>query len=153
MPWTAGWCASPVFAGRTCGARAPFLPQCLQHCSCASGGFCRNRQASARHRFCLGGRATATVPPAADFFLPCQKKVSKKEALERVSTSTALPLLRPPNLQLVANERTLLQGTTSALLARVTRQTCHSLPQNRCKQSPLPQKPRTPPRFRRNCRP
>ena len=56
------------------------------------GGLFACRQACARppvlliapavrgHRFCLGVRNTATVPPAADFFLPCQKKVSKKEA-------------------------------------------------------------------------
>ena len=46
-----------------------------------------------------------------------------------------------------------LQKQTPSKLARATRQTCHSLPQNRCKQSPLPQKPRPHLRFRRNCRP
>ena len=46
------------------------------------------------------------------------EKSQQKRGAGRVSTSTALPLLKPPNQQLVSNERPLPQGTTSSLLAR-----------------------------------
>ena len=106
------------------------MPQCLQHCSCASGGFCRNRQVGACPPFfpqCLQHCSCASGGP---FFsaLP-EKNGEKRGALGRVdfyrTTTTEAPKFvtsckrtyspkrnyplqarqsDSPNLQLVASE-------------------------------------------------
>ena len=96
LPGSAGQRPPPLFAGRTCGARAPVLPRWPCHRNRASGGFCHSRQVGACPPFfpqCLQHCSCASGGP---FFsaLP-EKNGEKRGALGRVdfyrSTTTEAP--------------------------------------------------------------
>ena len=97
------------FAYRPCGAKSPLLPQCLQHCTCASGGpfFSALPEKNGEKRGALG---------RVDFYRTATTEAPKFAASCKRTPSPARNYVCP------ARQRTAL--------------TCKSLPQNKCKQCP-----------------
>ena len=100
---------SPLFAYRPCGAGAPLLPRCLQHRNRASGGpfFSALPEKNGEKRGALG---------RVDFYRTATTEATKFVTSCKRTSSPARNYVCP------ARQR--------------AAQTCHSLPQNRCKQCP-----------------
>ena len=99
LPKSAGLRPSPLFAGRTCGARAPVLPRCSEHRNRASGGpfFSALPEKNGEKRGALGRvdfyRSTTTEAPK--FVTSCKRTSSPARNYPlhaRQSDSPNLPL-------------------------------------------------------------